>query len=134
MKKKKNATVSFRTKKFNTTEPKEYFLNPICYGDDVGKWLLSEFRTRNILHEEDGPDQEDFGWYVNFSLNKRNYTILIIYSEEEQRWILVLEHNAGMLGSLFGKRNQLVDSNSINLIDEILRAAPEINDVQWENI
>lgn len=130
----RNAKVSFKTKKFNCTEPKDYFINPICFGDDVGKWLIECFRQRRVTFEEDGPDQEDFGWYVNFSVSGKDYTVLIIFSEEERQWHFILEYNAGLIASLFGKRRRMVDAAAIDLIDEILKSEPEISEINWENV
>ena len=37
--------VTFRSSAFNTTQPKDYFINPGCFGDDVAKWLMGELRA-----------------------------------------------------------------------------------------
>jgi hypothetical protein len=57
--------VTFKSSAFNTSEPKPYFINPGCYGDDVAKWLTRELRGRGFKTDEE-PGQEDFGWYFNF--------------------------------------------------------------------
>lgn len=40
--------VTFKSTAFNTTEEKETFINPGCFGDDVGKWLIRELRSRGV--------------------------------------------------------------------------------------
>jgi hypothetical protein len=34
--------VTFESTAFNMAEPKEYFINPCCFGDDVAEWLIGE--------------------------------------------------------------------------------------------
>src|SRR5215204_1450671 len=41
-----NTVFQFRSTRFNCTVPKDFFINPNCYGDDVAEWLsqkLSEY-------------------------------------------------------------------------------------------
>jgi hypothetical protein len=59
--------VTFNSAVFNTTQTKDYFINPGCFGDDVCKWLTEEFRA-NGVETDKGPDQEDFGWYFNSNM------------------------------------------------------------------
>lgn len=129
-----NSYVTFAADGFNTSEPKDYYINSNCYGDDVGKWLLEEFQKQKILYEKDGPDQEDFGWYVNFSVNNKKFTCLIIYSEGEGLWKLVLEKNAGLFGTILGQRNKKVSSTAVDIIDKILKANPDIREIEWHNV
>ena len=117
---KKNVTATFKSNLFNTDEVRDYFINPGCFGDDLGKWLMAKFDEFDVEYEHDGPDQEDFGWYVNFSLSNIDYTILIIYSEHDACWSLILEFNVGLIGSIFGKRNKPVGEEPIRLLSEIL--------------
>jgi hypothetical protein len=32
---------TFNSDAFNTTEEKDYFINPSCFGDDAARWLLN---------------------------------------------------------------------------------------------
>jgi hypothetical protein len=34
--------VAFESTAFNMAEPKDYFINPCCFGDDVATWLAAE--------------------------------------------------------------------------------------------
>ena len=130
-----NISVSFQAPsgKFNVSEVKEYFINPNCFGDDLGNWLLSKLSERNIAVEEDGPDQEDFGWYVNFKIDGDEITCLIIYNENDRVWSLVFEYNVGLIGSIFGKRNKKVGNNVVKLFSEILESELEIESIKWNN-
>ena len=57
----------FESRAFNHTEPKEYFINPCCFGDDLARWLMEELAQQGI-GVDDEPGQEDFGWYFEFSI------------------------------------------------------------------
>jgi hypothetical protein len=64
--------VTFESSAFNTTDPKGYFINPCCFGDDVAKWLARQLRDKG--HEAgETPGQEDFGWYLTFRISKAEY-------------------------------------------------------------
>jgi hypothetical protein len=56
--------VTFESTAFNMTEPKDHFINPRCFVDDVAAWLIRELRKQGIGTDEK-PGQEDFGWYLN---------------------------------------------------------------------
>ena len=45
--------VHFRSTAFNCTEPKDYFINDCCFGDDVARWLI-----QLITWHEAGTDDE----------------------------------------------------------------------------
>lgn len=38
--------VTFESTAFNMAEPKDYFINPCCFGDDLAKWLIDELANR----------------------------------------------------------------------------------------
>ena len=128
---KKNTHVTLRTVKFNVSEPKEYFINPNCFGDDFANWLMVKLTDQNIVVEKDGPDQEDFGWYVNFTVDDDEITCVIVYSESDEKWFLILEYNVGIIGTILGRRNKHVANNVVNVLDEILKAEPEFYSVEW---
>jgi hypothetical protein len=64
--------VTFQSRSFNTAEPRDYFINPCCFGDHAGRWLIQRLQSNGI---ETGPDagQQDFGWYFNFKLAEDVY-------------------------------------------------------------
>lgn len=130
----KNVTFSFLSDHFNKSESKEYFINSNCFGDDLIAWFMNQLRKNGFKVEGSCPDQEDFGWYFNFEFSDISYTCLALLNESEERWICVLEFNAGILGSLFGKRKKPVPESVAQLFDEILRSEPLIfQEVEWKN-
>ena len=102
-KSKMRTVVTFKSAAFNVTEPKEYFINSSCFGDDVAKWLISELRKRGVKTDED-PGQEDFGWYLNFEVAGTGHTFVIGHrpgnETEAGVWIGWLERSRGLVGSL----------------------------------
>ena len=40
--------VHFRSRAFNCTQPRDYFINECCFGDDVCRWLIHEPRERGF--------------------------------------------------------------------------------------
>lgn len=126
--------VTFSSDAFNTSEQKDYFINPNCFGDDLAAWLMARLKEKGIQVEDDGPDQEDFGWYLNFELEGNSYSCVVLYQEGAERWMCILEFNAGFFGSILGKRNKKVPQSPANAINSILLASEDIADIQWENI
>jgi hypothetical protein len=126
--------VIFRSTAFNTTEPKDYFINDCCFGDDVAKWLITELRKRGVAAEEQ-PGQEDFGWYINFRAGELRYCLLISYRPGEDGelgdWMLTLERICGALGFLFGAANRGIELPGAQAIHAVLTSSPQISDIRW---
>ena len=70
--------VTFSSTAFDMAEPKDYFMNPCCFGDAVAKWLIAELR-KQVAKTDEQPGQEDFGWYLNFEITGKGHTF-------ERRW------------------------------------------------
>lgn len=131
----KNISVSFASDHFNKSEQKDYFINPCCYGDDLAIWLSERLEQKGIEIKDREPGQEDFGWYLNFKCDSIEYSIVILYQEDSDRWQCIIEYNSGILGSLFGKRTKRVPDAPALIIDSVLRSHPDtISGIQWENI
>ena len=52
--------ILFQTSRFNLSEPKTYFINECCFGDDLAKWLVSKLPEVGVQPDE--PYREDWGW------------------------------------------------------------------------
>jgi hypothetical protein len=129
-----NVAFSFSSDHFNRSDPKDYFINSNCFGDDLASWLMNAIKARGVKVEDDGPDQEDFGWYFNIEMLGFSYSCVALFQEDTERWICVLEYNAGLLGSLLGKRKKPVPEEISQLFDSILRSEPAIfRNVEWLN-
>ena len=134
MKSETRTVVTFESSAFNMTEPKEYFINPCCFGDDLANWLISELRKRGVKTDEK-PDQEDFGWYLNFEVTGIGHTFVIGHrptgEREQGTRIGWLERNRGFIASQFGARERGIHASAVEAIHNILSSSSQIQDVRW---
>jgi hypothetical protein len=127
--------ISFKSDAFNRSEAREYFINPNCFGDDVARWLIKRLREASV--DTDGePDQEDFGWYFNFSVPEGRHCCVLGYrpgdaDDPDGEWIASLERSRGFLGSLFGRRDHEIAPSAVAAIHGALSDSTEIRDIRW---
>jgi len=126
--------VHFRSTAFNCTEPKDYFINDCCFGDDVVRWLIQQLRAQGI-QTDDEPDQEDFGWYLTFHVGGTEHCFIISFQPNDpatgDQWLGWLERQSGLLGSLFGGLKRGILPEAIQAIDTALKASPDIQRITW---
>lgn len=122
--------VTFKSPDFNTSDNKNYFINPGCFGDDVVRWIAQELRAKG--HQSLGePGQEDFGWYLIFKVGEVRHCLVIGYRPDDCVWIGWLERHYGPVGSLLGFRKRGIQPGAVAAIQEILCGSPRVNDVKW---
>lgn len=122
--------VKFKSPAFNTSENKDYFINPGCFGDDVARWIAQELRIKG--HQAcDEPGQEDFGWYLIFRVADVSHCLVLGYRPDDDVWIGWLERDRGLIGSVFGFRKKGIQPDAVDAIQGILSDSPQINDVTW---
>jgi hypothetical protein len=126
--------VTFESTAFNMAEPKEYFINPCCFGDDVAKWVIGELRKQDVKTDEE-PGQEDFGWYLNFEVSGNGHCFVIGHrptgESETGTWIGWLERSRGFIGSVLGGRKRGIQPLAAEAIHKVLSSSPLIRDVRW---
>jgi hypothetical protein len=96
--------VIFKSSAFNMSEPREYFINPGCFGDDLAKWLAEQLRGKGHQASE-MPSQEDFGWYFTFIISGVEYCFVIGHRPgdgAEGVWIGCWNGNAASLHLCWG--------------------------------
>ena len=124
----------FRSTKFNSSEPRDYFINECCFGDDVAKWLIDQLRTHGLSTDEK-PGQEDFGWYFNFTVDGIRHTFVIGHrpgkTNEAGEWIGWLERNRGLFGAIVGARNHGIQPAATLTIHKALASSSEIHNLRW---
>jgi len=123
------AVATFKSDLFKLTEPKDYFINPGCFGDDVARWLMERFKA-SAIDVEDEPGQEDFGWYVRYVVDGRPYGVVIGH-EAEAGWCLVVERPCGLLGSILGQRHRTISPRAVEVVRSALVNEPGIRHIQW---
>ena len=126
--------VIFQSTAFNTSEPKDYFINDCCYGDDLARWIMERLRA-GCIHTEQEPGQEDFGWFFTFRVGETDYDLVIGYRPGEENkpgdWMCSIERRAGLIGSIFGKRNRGIQPDAPETIHAVLSSSPQITGVRW---
>lgn len=126
--------VHFHSTVFNCTEPKDYFINECCFGDDVAKWLIQQFRAKGI-QTADEPGQEDFGWYFTFHASGVEHCLVIGFQPNDpaagDKWLCVVERHAGFFGSILGRRKHGILPEAIQMIDAALKSSPDIRQISW---
>lgn len=130
--------VSFRSARFEYKEPKPYFINPNCFGEDVAGWLVTELRRVGFTVDE--PIQEDYGWGFWTKINLYPFwtAISLIESENEvapetPEWYLSVVYETGCNPlRRFRQRPQSQDILTLcQTIDNILHSDPSIMAIQW---
>jgi hypothetical protein len=126
--------VTFKSAAFNTTEPRDYFINPCSFGDDACRWLMERLRQQGLQTDPE-PGQEDFGWYFGFTVPDGGHSFVTTFrpsgaEAEPGLWIAWVERDRSLLGSLFGGRKRGISPTATSAIHHAL-AAPEITNVRW---
>jgi hypothetical protein len=134
MQKKLRTEVRFQSSTFNTSEPKDYYINDCCYGDDLCIRLIQELRSLGYLTDET-PEQEDFGWGFHYFACSVEHRFLVGYQPGESsytgKWIGWIERQAGLLGSIFGRRKRGVLPEAATAIHSALSHINSIHDIHW---
>ncbi len=128
--------VTFFSKSFNSTEPKDYFLNPHCFGDDVCHWMITEMQANGVDVDEE-PQQEDFGWYFCFRLPVGRYCFVVSCRPaddgEESLWIGWIERHCGLIGSLLGKRHKNISPHAVETVHRVIGRSKRVTGTLWHD-
>jgi hypothetical protein len=126
--------VTFRSDRFNTSQPREHFINPECFGDDLAAWLIQELRERGVDVDAQ-PGQEDFGWYVRYRVGSASYCFVLGLvpgdDTEEACWAGWSERDTGFLAALLGGRHRGIVPAAVQPVKDVLASSAVVRDVQW---
>jgi hypothetical protein len=124
----------FLSDHFNISVPRDHFINPGCFGDDLAAWMIGKLKERGI-ETSSAPGQEDFGWYFTFTINNVQHCVVVGFQpndiERGDRWIGWIERSPGLIGSILGGRSRGILPEAVELLDEILRSSPDIHELTW---
>jgi hypothetical protein len=123
--------VVFWSEAFNTCEPRPYFINECCFGDDLARWLIARMRA-NGVETDDEPGQEDFGWYFGYRTADGAYLFVLGHRPDEAvfNWIGWVERDCGFFAGLFGRARRIAQSG-LDALHAALDGAAELRDVAW---
>jgi len=128
--------LTFESSAFNTSEPRPYFINPECYGDDVARWLGERLRAAGARADE-APGQEDFGWYFEYDVPEGRHGVVLGYRPPDGdalgTWIGWVERSRGLVGSLLGRRRHGIAPAALDALHRALTGAAEIRNVRWHH-
>jgi hypothetical protein len=129
--------ILFETNRFNLSEVKDHFINPICFGEDVAAWLRGKLVERGIPTIE--PGQEDWGWYVESTLGDSVYFIGIGGNPDELsrdpnygEWRIIVEKHRSLWQKLRVRNATPGDEPMIAVIREILEREGDFENVRFE--
>ena len=122
---------TFESREFNLTEHREYFINEGGFGDDLGRWLIGKLRAVGADTAAE-PGQEDFGWYVDYTIDDQPFCA-VIGNAGGEFWFVVVERKAGFPGSMFGGRRRNIPESGVTRLHEILSSSAEVSNLQWHH-
>jgi hypothetical protein len=123
--------VTFTTRRFNQTEVKPHFINDCCFGEDCLAWLIAELRVRGWT-DLTKAWQEDWGWQTSGLREGRRYLLGVgLIPEDEPEWLVHITERAPLLDRLRGRGALTVVPALAPAIHEVLRAAPDIQQITW---
>jgi hypothetical protein len=119
--------VRFTSTLFNCTEAKDHFINDCCFGDDLGSWLKARLEAAG--HSVEGPEQEDWGWYLDVSRDGRSHYLNIGFSGDDE-WLMWIEPRRSLVDRLRG-RNREAEPQLVRDLHAIFKREPEIIVLRW---
>ena len=129
--------ILFDTDRFNLSEPKEQFINPCCFGDDLATWLRARLLERGIPTIE--PGQEDWGWYIESKLGGDSYFIGMGGTVEESapdsnrgEWRIMVEKRRSLWEKLSGKNKISLNDPIFAVIRNVLERENDFKDIRCE--
>jgi hypothetical protein len=117
--------VIFSSDRFNLSEPREYFINDCCYGDDVARWLVGKLGLSGLTATN--PAQEDWGWYFEIRYEQSLYFVGVGGTPNEDmpgrnqgQWRLIVEKHRSVWERLTGANRLSEDDVFIGVLKEIV--------------
>jgi hypothetical protein len=122
----------FCSDRFNLSQPRDYFINECCYGDDVAGWLAERLRLRGFEVSE--PGQEDWGWYCYVRCGDTSYFVGVGGMPGEERasrnlgqWRLMVEKRRSLRDRLTRTNLFVADEDLfVEALKEIVIAEPDL--------
>ena len=127
----------FTTDRFNLSEPREYFINDCCFGDDAARWLVEQLRARGLTATD--PDQEDWGWYFDADFEGVTYFVGVGGNSDDDpvdpnrgQWRLMVQKHRTLWQKLSGANRLDEHDPFVALLKDILASDPNLQFVGIE--
>lgn len=135
--KKLRTAIRFTSPVFNSTEVKDSFINPCCFGEDVAKFVTEKWKGAG--YEVGELCQEDWGWSAQLKYGEQWYYLNIsLYSDTPGPpskppafFLMFVEKNVGFWKSLFSKESKNVEPEFLLQLHAVLSGNSEIEDLSW---
>lgn len=123
--------VVFRSNAFG--EATEATDNPEPAGKDLAQWLSRRLRDAGVAAVGE-PGQEDFGWYVEFTIGTAAHCFVVgarPRDDNSLEWVGWVERSRGFVGSLLGLRNKDILAGAVDALHSVLSGAAEVSAIVW---
>ena len=124
---------SFKSSSFNTTEDKDSFVNPGCFGDDVCEFFIKELKNSPLQCSPE-PIAEDWGWEFAFKFGEKQYFVGCAFNTDYECWLIFIERMKGfkeILTSIFAKQEDAVPLEVAQALHKALIESDKITNLKW---
>lgn len=126
---------TFRSLSFNTTEEKESFVNPGCFGDDVVQALVDGL-AEDGYEVDPEPGAEDFGWFGRFQYDADDVYDLIVTFQPiggpgDGVWWVHVARSGTPLSSNFRRRGGEVQTEAAVAVHDVLARHEAVAGLRW---
>lgn len=134
--------VTFESSAFNDSEPRDYFINPSCFGDDVLRWLSERLRQRGHAAERE-PIQEDFGWVLGYAVDGVRHQLIFGHRPGDETdppdkrrgdpavWLGWVRRRRNPAAALFGAERLGIKPAAVRAIHDALSDPGLIRNIRW---
>ena len=123
--------ILFRTNRFNVSDPRPYFINECCFGDDAANWLRLELIEHKVEVQE--PYQEDWGWEMFATCRGTSYFLglggLLDNSAPTPNygeWRVMISKVRSIKDKLTGRNKMTSDEGILVIVEDILKSQSDI--------
>ena len=120
---------TFKSSLFNTSEDKESFVNPGCFGDDVCEFFIKRLKNSPLNCDEE-PIAEDWGWGFIFEYDKKRFFVGCGFNVDYECWLMFIDPQRSLIQMMFGKSDG-VPLICAQAIHNALSESIDIIDLKW---
>jgi hypothetical protein len=122
-------TVIFKSLRFRPVLPEDSQVNPGRYGAELAFWLCLELAKLNLITSY--PNYEDWGWFLEYTSGHGEEFRLCCGNIDgtDDEWQCFVEPLSK--GFFKGKADLASASRLLEAVDQILKATPDITEIEW---